>query len=248
MPRDDPLERTIDGYDALADHPDEIPWGTGDYQRHYVRPVVRPLIPDVAGARVLDAGCGLGDYVDLFLEESADVVGVDASADALARARDRFGDRATFRRTDLTTGLDVANDGAFDLVFCNLVLDHLADWGPVLAEFRRVLAPDGRFVFTTIHPMRRYDRYRDQLSSYHETEGYERRWGAPDAEITSYHRPMEEIVGSLVDSGFAIETFEEAQPPPAYEGYEPDRYEHASTEPDLLCVRAMPRQRTDAGR
>lgn len=240
MAGDDPLETTIDGYDSLADYPETIPWGAGDYQQHYVWPAVRPLLPDVSDARVLDAGCGIGDYVGWFLDVGASVVGVDASERALARARDRFGDRAAFHHADLTTGLAFADDGAFDLVFCNLVLDHVEDWEPVLAEFRRVLASDGQLVFTTIHPMRRFRRHRDVLERYYDTEGYVGYWGAPAAEIVSFHRPMEEIVQGLVDSGFRIDEFREAEPAAEFEECNPDRYERATTEPDLLCVRALP--------
>jgi len=237
MTADDSNETTVEGYDALAAHPDDIPWGTGVYQRHYVWPAVRPLVPDVERARLLDAGCGVGDYTERFLDDGATVVGVDASAEALAVARDRFGDRAEFLHANLTAPLALADD-SFDVVFCNLVLDHIEDWDPVLSEFRRALVPDGHLVFTTIHPMRRFRRYRDELGTYYDTAGYVGYWGDPQVPIVSNHRPIAEIDHAMTDNGFDVDVFREAQPPAEFEECHPDRYERAMEEPDLLCVRA----------
>lgn len=236
-------EITVAGYDALAERGDAVetsPWGDSAYQRHYVWPGVRPLLPELSGARVLDAGCGIGEYAGRFLERGAAVVGVDASAEALATARDRFGDRAEFHRADLTEPLAFARDDAFDLVFCNLVLDHVEDWRPTFAEFRRLLAPDGALAFTTIHPVRRYRRHRDELSSYHETDSYILEWGDAGPRVVQYHRPIEEIVDSLTETGFRVAEFREIRPQDRYEAHNPDRYETATEKPDTLCVRATP--------
>lgn len=233
---------TVDGYDALADREDvePSPWGDSAYQRHYVWPGVRPLLPDLADARVLDAGCGVGAYVGRFLDRGASVVGVDASEEAVATARDRFDDDAAtaFHHADLTEPLEFAADDSFDLVFCNLVLDHVADWRPAFAEFRRVLRADGVLVFTTIHPMRRYRRHREELTSYYETEAYVTEWADTGARVAQYHRPIGEIVDSLTAAGFTLDEFREIRPRDRYEAHNSDRYETATTEPDTLCVRA----------
>lgn len=241
---DDTHERstTERGYDRLVDHPElerwASPWADSPYQEHYVWPAVRSLLPALEGLSVLDAGCGVGHYTARFLEAGADVVGVDVSTDALAVARERCGDRATFHRQDLADPLAIADDGAFDLVFCNLVLDHLEAWRPPLREFHRVLASGGVLVFATVHPFRRYLNHREELASYHETEGYVVEWGDTDAEIRSYYRPVGEVVESLADAGFAITDFLEARPEPAYADHEPERHEAALEQPDTLCVRA----------
>ncbi|WP_254863951.1 class I SAM-dependent methyltransferase [Halovivax gelatinilyticus] len=234
---------TTTGYDTLAERGDAIetsPWGDSAYQRHYVWPGVEPLLPDLSGTRVLDAGCGIGEYVGRFLDRDADVVGVDASTGAVETARERHGDRVRFHQADLTEPLEFASDDAFDLVFCNLVLDHVADWRPTFAQFRRLLDPDGTLVFTTIHPTRRYRRHREELSSYHEIDSYVLEWGETDARVVQYHRPIQEIVDSLSETGFHVEEFREITPQERYESRDPDRYETAVHEPDTLCVRTRP--------
>lgn len=233
---------SVAGYDRLAREADrlerwESPWADSHYQAHYVWPAVRPLLPDLGGLSVLDAGCGLGHYGKRFLDGGASVVGIDASEEALAAARSRCGG-ATFVRQDLTEPFGFASAGAFDLVFCNLVLDHIEDWRPVLSEFARVLTPGGVLVLTTIHPFRRYLNHRDELESYHETEGYAVEWGSTDACIESYYRPLEEVIEPLVAAGFAVTAFREPRPQSEYEAHEPERYEAATNRPDTLCIRA----------
>ncbi|OIB58739.1 class I SAM-dependent methyltransferase [Natrialba sp. SSL1] len=234
---------TVEGYNLLAENKDRVgtsPWGESDYQRHYVWPGVRPLLPDVARKRVFDAGCGIGDYTEWFLEHGAEVVGVDASSRAIAIAKSRLGHRADFHCTDLTNPLEFTAQSEFDLVFSNLVLGHIEHWRPVFEEFRRILTTDGTFVFTAIHPVRRYRRHRDELASYYDIDSYTLEWGDTGATVEQYHRPISEIVNSLSESGFRLDEFREITPQEDYRECNPDRYERALKEPDTLCVRARP--------
>lgn len=234
---------TVAGYDRLARERDRLetsPWMESGYQRHYVWPGVRTMLPDVDGKRVLDAGCGIGDYAEWFLERGAEVVGVDASSEAITVARRRFGERATFYQGDLTDPLAFASDDEFDLVFSNLVFGHIERWRPALEEFRRVLAPDGAVVLTAIHPIRRYRRHGDELESYYEIDSYLLDWDDTGIFVEQYHRPIEEVVAAFTESGFGIRDFREITPERAYKEENPERYETATTEPDTLCVRAEP--------
>ena len=43
-------------------------------------------------------------------------------------------------------------DDTFDDVTASLVLHYLEDWGPALAELRRVLKPGGRLIVSVDHP------------------------------------------------------------------------------------------------
>ncbi|WP_435175189.1 class I SAM-dependent methyltransferase [Halorussus sp. AFM4] len=236
---DAPRSTVAAGYDQLAESadagdldPTESPWGDSHFQRHYAWPALAAVLPDVAGDRVLLAGCGRGDHVGWFLDRGAAVVGVDVSDRAIAAARDRFGDSATFRRADLTDPLDFA-DGAFDLVVSNLALSHVESWPPVFEEFRRVLAVDGTLAFATVHP--RYLREGTD-ADYYEVAEFANPW--PGADIPTYYRPMGEVVDAVVSSGFRIEAFEEPRPREAFREHRPDRYAAAMADPQLLVVRA----------
>src|ERR1700746_4078809 len=54
------------------------------------RPALRSLVPaSLAGAAVLDAGCGSGAQAQWLLDQGADVIGVDLSPRMIAEARRR---------------------------------------------------------------------------------------------------------------------------------------------------------------
>ncbi|WP_370462394.1 class I SAM-dependent methyltransferase [Nocardiopsis sp. FR6] len=99
--------------------------------------------------RVLDFGCGAGRLSNALAAHFDEVVGVDISAPMLAEARrlDRSGGRISFvlnERPDLS----LFGDDSFDLVYTDLVLQHLP---PDLAEgyvreFARVVRPGGAMV------------------------------------------------------------------------------------------------------
>lgn len=234
-------ELTERSYDRLAERSDrldgwESPWGENPLQREYAWPATRALFPDVNDERVLDAGCGIGDHADWLVDAGATVVGVDASERAVASARDRFeasGASVTFHRADLTDPLEFAVDGEFDGVLSHLVLDHVADLGPVFAEFARVLDDGGWLVFTTVHPMQYYLAY-DAVTNYYERQSVEVTWEAP---VTSYHRPLDELLGDLLDAGFRLDEFDEPEPPEAYEAMANDEW-NVGRRPQILCARA----------
>ncbi|PSK97164.1 methyltransferase family protein [Murinocardiopsis flavida] len=99
--------------------------------------------------RALDFGCGAGRLSNALAAHFDTVVAVDISAPMLAEARrlDRSGGRIDFRHND-TTDLADLPDHSVDLVYCDLVLQHLP---PALArgylrEFLRVVRPGGALV------------------------------------------------------------------------------------------------------
>jgi SAM-dependent methyltransferase len=107
---------------------------------------VRPSASD----RILDVGCGPGDFLTL-LPPDVRYVGVDISAAYINRARARFGSRAEFHVGDATKF--AAPDRGFDLVVALGVLHHLDDTQAkeVLEVAAQALAPGGRAV--TIDPV-----------------------------------------------------------------------------------------------
>ncbi len=103
---------------------------------YYERPAM--LAGDVAGRRILDAGCGSGPLFAALRDRGAIVTGFDKSAGMLELARRRLGDDADLRMADLGGPLPFP-DGRFDDVVASLVLHYLEDWAAPLAELRRVL-------------------------------------------------------------------------------------------------------------
>ena len=99
-----------------------------------------------AGLRVLDVGCGTGDYLRIMapLVAPGPAVGVDLSTTLIARAQRRAAPgqaHVSFQVGDAYK-LPFA-DAAFDRVVAAQVLLHLADPWRAVAEMRRVLGPGG---------------------------------------------------------------------------------------------------------
>lgn len=103
------------------------------------------------GARVLDAGSGLGSPARYLAETfGARVDGIDLAPDYVAVAdlltrRAGLTDLVTFHEGDLTAlPFDAAQ---FDLVWTQHVAMNIADRASLYREFRRVLKPGGRLAF-----------------------------------------------------------------------------------------------------
>ncbi|MEV5081220.1 class I SAM-dependent methyltransferase [Streptomyces sp. NPDC056159] len=92
---------------------------------YYARPAMLALAGDVAGRRILDAGCGSGPLSAALRDRGAVVTGVDASAAMLALARRRLGNDVALHLADLSSPLPF-DDGAFDDVVADSAATALA--------------------------------------------------------------------------------------------------------------------------
>jgi len=72
-------EKLADSYAARAP--------TKPHNAYYERPATLSLLGEVAGKRVLDAGCGPGIYAEELVARGAEVVGFDASGRMVELAR-----------------------------------------------------------------------------------------------------------------------------------------------------------------
>ena len=98
-------------------------------------------------AAVLDVGCGPGNITADLASRVAtgSVIGIDQSADVVARASAQFPPtehpNLSFRQGNVFA-LDFA-EATFDVVYVHQVLQHLSDPVGALREMRRVLKPGG---------------------------------------------------------------------------------------------------------
>jgi SAM-dependent methyltransferase len=100
-----------------------------------------------AGAKVLEAGCGVGAQTVILVDNSPDAIltSIDLSAESLATAQETL---TTLGRTDVEFRVaDIFDlpfaDESFDHVFVCFVLEHLADPVGALRALRRVLKSGG---------------------------------------------------------------------------------------------------------
>lgn len=105
-----------------------------------------------ASARMLDAGCGAGEYVIALGKCGYEVRGVEFQEDKIARWQ------AEHSNDDRVTQGDIERlpfaDAHFDAVLLNEVLEHVPDQAAALAEAFRVLRSNGKLL--VFSPNRRY--------------------------------------------------------------------------------------------
>lgn len=107
--------------------------------------LILELMGDVEGCRVLDVGCGDGEFAVELAKRGAIVVGVDASLEMIDAAEARP------KPQNSNIGFMVAEAehlpflaGEFDVVTAITILCFVEDAAPVFQEIARVLRPGGR--------------------------------------------------------------------------------------------------------
>ncbi len=184
------------------------------------RPFVIEALGPLAGAHVLDLGCGEGYVARLAAEAgAASVIGLDVSPEMVARARAAVpAESACHFRFEAGNAADVRDYGrtGFDRVMAVFLFNYLtrAETGAVMAAVRKVLAPGGVFVFTVPHPCFPYMRS-PAAPFFFETGGqsyfggvdsqYEGRiWRRDglDVPVRCVHKTFEDYFALLADAGF----------------------------------------------
>ncbi|MBF6130701.1 class I SAM-dependent methyltransferase [Nocardia brasiliensis] len=224
-----PYDSFAEGYTAESE--------TGLLTAYYNRPALLDLAGEVQGRRILDAGCGSGPLFDGLRERGAVVTGIDASAGMLDLARERLGADADLRVVDLADPLPFP-DNTFDDVVASLVLHYLRDWGPTLAELRRVLVPGGRLIASVEHPFANFlaQRMAGDETNYFQTRNRTEEWtmGGQTAQLSFWDRPLHAMTDAFTAAGFRLTVISEPPAAPSARDLAPDVFDE-STGTRFLC-------------
>ncbi|PMH46768.1 malonyl-[acyl-carrier protein] O-methyltransferase BioC [Vibrio sp. 10N.286.49.B3] len=119
------------------------------FQRDVGLKLLAKLPADLQGKQILDLGCGTGYISALLSERGAIVTCVDLSAQMLAQAQLRCGDKVCQYRVGDAEALPFAND-SFDYVFSSLALQWCHHLEVPLLEMKRVTRTKGQLFFSTL--------------------------------------------------------------------------------------------------
>lgn len=186
-------------------------------------PVLRAMLPPLAGRRVVDLGCGFGWFARFAREQgAASVLGIDVSENMIAQARrDTDDDRIVYRVADLET-LDLP-EASFDLAYSSLAFHYVADFARLADALANALVPGGDLVFSIEHPI-----FMAAANPRWIDDGGRKTWPVNDYAregerrtdwfvqgVLKHHRRLSTTVNVLISAGFIVRQIEEFAPNPA---------------------------------
>jgi len=105
---------------------------------------------------ILELGCGTGKNTAFLIEIGTNVHALDFSEGMVEKAKEKVKKgNVRFSMADLTKRWP-CEDVAYDLIICNLVLEHIKDLNHIFSEAKRTLIPNGRFFINELHPFKQY--------------------------------------------------------------------------------------------
>lgn len=195
--------------------------------RFLEKPMMKDMIPNLEGKKILMLGCGTGEE-SIYLQQfgGKDMVGIDVSAESIKIAKE------TFPEFEFCVG-DMHKlpfeDGSFDFVYSSLVIHYSATPDKVYSEINRVLKKEGQLLFSVGHPLRWANEsvevdgvecsilgYQSKnedgkvYGNYHTFALHEHKF--PSGEVLSFYVCSPSFhFGLLKESGFVIENFKECK-------------------------------------
>lgn len=182
-------------------------------------PELYSLLPALDGLKILDLGCGFGDFARFARAHgAASVTGFDISEKMLAQARAVTQDE-NISYHNLPLEQFTASEESSDLAISSLALHYIEDFARLSNTVFTALKPGGQFLFSVEHPMCTafpvgWQPYQEEViwpvNHYHQQGLRHTSWFVED--VQKYHRTTETYVNTLLDSGFALTRMLETKP------------------------------------
>jgi SAM-dependent methyltransferase len=219
-------------------------------------PAFLAMLPEVAGRRGLDLGCGEGYNTRLLAARGARMTALDIAPTMVRAAAEAEAERATERasaariRLVRGSGLNLPFDeGAFEFVTAFMSVMDMPDHRRVVGEVFRVLAPGGFFQLSLQHPCFQtplFEWLRDETGRrravacgdyYRELDGEIEEWtfgaalraGVPPKRkfrVPRFTHTLSTWLNLFVDAGFVLERFDEPTVDEAMVARYPTLYDH----------------------
>jgi 2-polyprenyl-3-methyl-5-hydroxy-6-metoxy-1,4-benzoquinol methylase len=187
------------------------------YRTLLIEDAMNKLFSDCHGLKILDAGCGNGYFTKWLAERGANVLGIDGSEKLLKIAKEK-NPGLKFELKDLSQITDFSSQ-EFDVYLANMLLMHVSGIDTLLAEARRILKPEGKLIFSILHPCfnqptaKLYKSLWSKLTFQKPAalafDYFSPKQGRFEAhmgnQLTHYHRTLEEYSQALKKAGFAIQ-------------------------------------------
>lgn len=180
------------------------------------------MLPDFAGKRLLDIGCGFGWHCRYAADHgAAKVIGTDISGKMLEAAEKQTTSPVIEYRRVAMEDLDFP-ENSFDVVLSSLAFHYTPDFSVVCDKVRRFLVSGGLFVFSVEHPVFTaqgnqdwaYDDKGNRL--YWPVDRYfsegERQSVFLGETVVKFHKTLTTYLNTLMQNGFVLTKVMEPEP------------------------------------
>lgn len=158
--------------------------------------VLRRLVPDLDGLRVVEGGCGTGINSAWLAPRCKQLIGLDFSDGMLRIAKRRVRlPHAWFIRHDIRESWPL-REAIAELVLISLVLEHIELLEPVLRNAAQVMRHGALLIISEFHP--------DRVAA-----GARARIGSEDEDIINFLHPVEEYTDAANAVGLRLNSVAE---------------------------------------
>lgn len=162
------------------------------------RDVTRSRLGDIRFDSILEIGCGTGKNTSFLSQIGVEVCAVDFSELMIRKAKMKVqAENVRFALMDITRSWQFA-DGSFELIVCNLVLEHIPDLSHVFSEAARTLRSNGRFFVNELHPFR---QYAGKKARFYRNE--------KKIEVDAFIHHISDFLNAAADNGLVLEHLNE---------------------------------------
>ena len=131
-----------------------------DTNANLTRDLDQKVTRDTLGAQhfdsILELGCGTGKNTVFLAQIGEKVHALDFSQGMIEKAKEKVKtENVRFEIADLTQRWHCEDDG-YDLITCNLVLEHIENLNYIFAEAARTMQSKGIFFINELHPFKQY--------------------------------------------------------------------------------------------
>lgn len=184
--------------------------------------MLKKMLPDFKGKRVLDLGCGFGWHCQYAVEHGASfVVGVDLSEKMLKVASERNSSSLIEYKCMAVEDFDFLPN-SFDVVISSLTFHYIESFDVICSNVNRCLSQNGIFVFSVEHPIFTASGNQDW---HYDKQGNRQHWSVDNyfnegirktsflgEDVMKYHKTLTTYINGLIKSGFEILELVEPQP------------------------------------